>query len=122
MPRSRYTLTPDDQLRVRELAAIGVSDEDIAAQLRLPLRKLQNIFRRELKQGAAEGREQALRKLHAVAISGENLSALTFWVKARCGWRDTGTLPSSTNIQRHVVLFKPKSDPLPQPLPAPNSI
>jgi hypothetical protein len=114
MPRSRYTPTPGDQFRVRELAAIGISDEDIAAQLRLSLPKLQKTFRHELKEGAADGREQALRRLHAIAISGENLSALTFWVKARCGWRDTGTPPSSVSVIRLVKVFKQEPGPLPQ--------
>lgn len=102
--------TPDDQLRVRELAAIGMSDDDIASQLRLRLPKFQKIFKLELENGAAEGREQALRKLHAIAISGKNLAALTFWVKARCGWRDTSTTPSATQVIRHVTVFKPEAD------------
>ncbi len=98
--------TPDDQLRVRELAAIGMSDDDIASQLRLRLPKFQKIFQLELKNGAAEGREQALRNLHSIAMSGKNLAALTFWVKARCGWRDTGTTRSAARVIRHVTVFK----------------
>lgn len=115
MPRSRYILTFEDQLRVRQLAAIGLSDEDIASQLRLPLRKLQKLFRLELKEGAAGGREHALTKLHEIAIGGENLGALTFWVKARCGWRDTGTTQAAFKIDRHCFRFKqePPASPLP---------
>ncbi len=106
MPRSRYTPTPDDQHRVRELAAIGMSDDDIASQLRLAVSKLRKIFKLELENGAAEGREQALRNLHSIAMSGKNLAALTFWIKARCGWRDTGATQSATHVIRHVTLFK----------------
>ncbi len=110
MPRFRYTPTADDRLRVRELAAIGMSDDDIASQLPLALPKFQKIFKLELQSGAAEGREQALRKLHSIALSGKNLAALTFWVKARCGWRDTGTTQSATQVVRHFTMFKPEPE------------
>ncbi|HEX7362112.1 MAG TPA: hypothetical protein VF283_16605 [Bryobacteraceae bacterium] len=111
MPRSRFIPTPEDRLRVRELAAIGLSDADIASQLRLPLPQLQKRFKLELKTGAAEGREQMLRKLQILALSGENVPALTFWVKARCGWRDTGPTQSTTEIIRIATVFKQETEP-----------
>ncbi|MGH9624836.1 MAG: hypothetical protein ACRD4G_10920 [Bryobacteraceae bacterium] len=114
MPRSRYVPIPGDQLRVRELAAIGLSDADIASQLRLPLPQLQKRFKFELKTGAAEGRAQALTRLHTIALSGENLNALTFWVKARCGWRDTGTTPSAAQVIRYAAVFKQEAGPSPE--------
>ena len=106
---SRYIKTHEDQLLVRELSAIGLSDDDIAAQLRLRLPRFQKIFKLELKLGAAEGREQALRKLHAMAISGENFQALSLFVKSRCGWRDTGPTPSASPITSRLFVFKPKT-------------
>jgi hypothetical protein len=109
MPRSRYTATPEDRLRVRRLASIGLSDDDIGSQLHLPSRKLQKVFQLELKEGAAEGRELALQTLYDRALTGENLGALTFWVKARCGWRDTGTIQSATQFDRHITRFRPLS-------------
>jgi hypothetical protein len=126
MPRSRFTITLEDRVRVRQLAAIGLSDDDIASQLRLPLRKMQKLFHSELKEGAAAGREHALKTLHDIATGGENLGALTFWVKARCGWRDTGTVQSAILFTRHVTRFMPQppssaSGNSPQPQPAPPS-
>ena len=119
MPRSRYIPTLEDQRRVRELAAIGLSDSDIAAQLHLAVPKLQKLFKLQLEHGAAEGREQALRKLHAIAISGENLSALTFWIKARCGWRDTGATQSGTEVIRHLTILGQEPEPPPEEKCAP---
>ena len=107
---SRYIKTHEDQLLVRELSAIGLSDDDIAAQLRLRLPRFQKIFKLELKLGAAEGREQALRKLHAMAISGENFQALSLFVKSRCGWRDTGPTQSTTRVIRRVIRFMPETE------------
>jgi hypothetical protein len=111
LPRSRYIPTTDEQLRVRELAAIGLSDADIASQLRLHLPQLQKRFKLELKTGAAEGREQVLRRLHIMAVSGESVPALIFWVKARCGWRDTGTTQSAPQVIRRVIAFTQKTKP-----------
>jgi hypothetical protein len=105
MSRSRYTPTVADQYRVRDLAAIGMTEDDIAAQLRLPMAQLKKRFRLELKQGAATGREHALKKLHELAISGDNFSALSLWVKSRCGWRDTGAAPAPLAASTRGVLY-----------------
>ena len=99
----RYTPSHEDQLRVRELSTIGASHEDIAAELSLPSQKVQKLFKRELQQGAAQGKVQALTKLHEIAVAGENFSALSFYVKARCGWRDTGTPAGETGAVRHIL-------------------
>ncbi|HEX7362086.1 MAG TPA: hypothetical protein VF283_16475 [Bryobacteraceae bacterium] len=107
----RYIPTSEDRLRVRELAAIGLSDADIASQLRLPLPQLQKRFKLELKTGAAEGREHVLGKLYILALSGESVPALTFWVKARCGWRDTGPTQSAPEVIRIATVFKQATEP-----------
>jgi hypothetical protein len=62
----------------------------MAADFDMPLKRFQKLFKRELEQGDAEGRHNLLTKLYDIAETGENLNALLFWVKARCGWRDTG--------------------------------
>ncbi|MGH9610595.1 MAG: hypothetical protein ACRD34_13080, partial [Bryobacteraceae bacterium] len=67
-----------------------------------------------LKTGAAEGREQVLRKLHTLAVSGENSTVLTFWAKARCGWRDTGTIQSAAQVIRYAAVFKQEAGPSPE--------
>jgi len=105
MPRLRYTPSDDDRFRARDLAAIGASHDDIAAQLRVPLPKLEKIFKDELRAGAAHGRELALRKLHALATSGDSAPMLSFWVKAQCGWRDTGAPQGITAAIRHVLVI-----------------
>lgn len=102
---SRYAITTGDQSLVRELATIGASQEDIAAKICLPVQKVQKLFKHELRQGAAEGKELALKKLHEIAIAGENFPALSFYIKARCGWRDTGTPSGTVGIVRQIVRF-----------------
>jgi hypothetical protein len=107
MPPLRYCPTFEDQLRVRDLAAIGLSEDDIATQLRLPLPKLHKVFKQELKEGAATGREHAIKKLHTAAMSGDNPHALAFWIKSRCGWRDTGVPQNASSFLRSVLVIRP---------------
>ncbi len=83
-------LSADQKERVRALARIGAADQDIADELQIPLKRLQKRFKRELEQATAQGKTGVLQKLYDMAISGSNTTATVFWIKAKCGWRDTG--------------------------------
>jgi hypothetical protein len=87
--------------RVFELATIGLSKKDIAAKIGVPLRDLCRLYRAELKKGTAEGHEDVLRTVHQIAITGNNASVLIFYLKAQCGWRDTGASASAAKIIPH---------------------
>jgi hypothetical protein len=122
MPRQPYIPEPYHADRVFELAGIGASREDIAAEIGSSVRKLEKLYRRELKKGAAQGREQVLQKLHEIARRGQNASLVTFYVKAQCGWRDTGNPVNNAGvIRRHVFRFNcmpgAKPEAMPQPKP-----
>lgn len=93
------TLPGDHKHRVAQLAAFGATEEDIAADLQIPLKRLQKRFRVELERGSASGKHEVLGKLFESARSGSNISATALWVKARCGWRDTG---SANNLQTTI--------------------
>jgi hypothetical protein len=90
MGKLLYLPKQEQQEQVRSWATIGCSHDDIAASLNMPLKRLQKLFRRELELGEAEGRHQVLEKLHQLVVKGESVTATIFWVKSRCGWRDTG--------------------------------
>jgi hypothetical protein len=84
-----------DKDRVRKLAASGASEQDIAALMSIPVKRLRTRFRSELQTGLAEGKQQVLDRLYEAASSGSNLSATIFWIKSVCGWRDTGAAQSA---------------------------
>lgn len=90
MGRLIYIPSTADRALVRERAITGTSPEDIAAELNLPLKKVQKLFRYELQQGDLEGKREVLSKMYETAKSGSNITAMIFWLKARCGWSDTG--------------------------------
>ncbi len=100
------TPSSEQRLSVRSLAEIGMSDQEIAIQLQLSLKKLRRSYKRERSEGAAEGNRQVLEHLYQAAKSGSNIAAAALWVKARCGWRDTGaTAQSGTLIRSKLVIL-----------------
>jgi len=109
MSDSTYFITEDDRATVRDLAAIGVSEEDIATKIKLPLDVLQDVCHDELTSGAAEGREQVLRSFHKFVQTGNNIAATKFWIESRCGWKETATNPT-VKITRDVIVCSVKPD------------
>ncbi len=98
--------TPENRAEVRSLAECGTSDEDIAAKLQLPIKKLRRLFKVELAQGVAQGNREVLGTLYQAAKSGSNMAATIFWVKARCGWRDTGAPAGAASPPCPPVIFR----------------
>lgn len=96
---------------MRSLAEIGMSDQEIATQTQLSLKKLRKLHKRELAEGAAEGNRQVLEYLYKAAKSGSNMAATSLWVKARCGWRDTGvTAQSGAPIRSKLIVVTKNPD------------
>ena len=97
------SLTEEFRQRVEQLAQFGATPADIAAELQIPLNRLQKRFRRELERGHAIGKNTVLEKLFENASSGNNMPATSLWVKSRCGWRDTGASPQSPTVVHSVL-------------------
>ena len=94
-----------DREIVRRLAGVGTSENDIAARLQIPLKRLQKRFKKELEQGIADANISVAEQLHALAASGKSATASMFWIGARYGWRDTGTPPvPSTQIISKLII------------------
>jgi hypothetical protein len=102
MTKHPYVFEPDHPDRVFELAAIGASRQHIAAEIGLSVRELNNLYREQLKKGAAHGHEPVLRKVHELAVQGENSTLLAFYLKSQCGWRDTGTPQALAKVINQV--------------------
>ena len=89
--------------RIERLAEIGATPEDIAIELQIPLKRLQKRYRRELERGVVQGKHQMLEKLFENAATGSNLAATSLWVKARCGWRDTGVSSNAPHVVQSLL-------------------
>ncbi len=108
--------SPENRDRVLQLARFGAAEETIAAELQIPLKRLRKQFRRELQQGEAEGKHRILENVYYSA-AGSNNAATTFWIKSRCGWRDTGVPPVPPQIVKPVLKIVLHRDPAPKPKP-----
>ena len=103
--------------RVEKLAGLGATEEDIAAELQIPVKRLQKRFRRELARGNALGKHRILERLYEQADSGKNTSAIALWVKARCGWRDSGSTPDGPTYINSLLEIQIRPDPNAPPKP-----
>lgn len=93
----------DGKDRIFRLAQTGATDEDIAVELQIPLKRLQKRYRRELEKGRVKGKQEMLAQLYETASSGSNTTATMFWVKSKCGWRDTGASGDNVQIIRPIL-------------------
>ena len=96
-------LLETDKTRIERLAQVGATPEDIASELQIPLKRLQKRFRRELERASVQGKHDVLEKFFENATSGSNMAATSLWVKARCGWRDTGNSGNSPTIIKSIL-------------------
>jgi orotate phosphoribosyltransferase-like protein len=83
--------------RVEELAGMGATAEDIAAELRISVEDLRERYREALAYGSAKGRNDILTTLYQQVQSGTSSSALSLWVKA--------VADGATTVARAVPLF-----------------
>jgi hypothetical protein len=72
---------------VKSLRAMGLSAEQIALQLDIPLAQLLKEFRDEMARAIPELKAKVAGHLFQAAISGD-LRAIIFWLKTRAGWRE----------------------------------
>lgn len=108
---------PNHQKRVEQLASFGVTQEDIAAELEISLQCIQDQYQREFERGQAAGKIIVLEKLFQNASSGSNMAATSLWVKARCGWRDTGSASASPTVIYSILNVRPRPDGTPDDQP-----
>lgn len=100
---------PTSQTRkLVELAkAAGHTDEQIAATLEIGLKTLKAHYAEELEDGGRKISLAIAGNLASIAASSTHPKAVTaaiFWMKARCGWRDTPS-DEEVNIEETYTEF-----------------
>jgi len=97
--RPVFEPTAEQRRLVKALAAVGVSQNDIALVVEIDAKTLRKHFRTELDLGAIEANAkvaQALFKRATEEKGAAGVQAAIFWLKVRAGWRDTDQ-PSPTS-------------------------
>jgi hypothetical protein len=89
MARPRFTPTTEQRAMVKSMAAMGISQQDIALKIGVRSPKtLRRHFHEELKVGAIDANYNVASTLYRMAISGEHPGATIFWAKTRNGFRE----------------------------------
>lgn len=97
--RPPYKPTDKDRAQVKTLAAMGITQEDIATVIGISKPTLVLHFRQELDVGGIEANAKVAASLFRAATDATkpNVVAAIFWLKVRAGWReDEGVNPAET--------------------------
>ena len=106
-PNKRTSVAALDLEKIEDLAAKGLTLEQIAAALSIDVRTLYNHRKKfrevgeAINRGAANGIATIANKLFEAAKNG-NVTAQIFYLKARAGWRDQGPIVEVNNQQQNV--------------------
>lgn len=104
MPRPSLNPTDEQRKRVKMLAAVGVSHEDIARQIGIRSPKtLREHYREELDRGVVEANATVAGVLYNKAVGGD-VGAMKFWLINRAGWHPEPHYGSGTNTPPPFVV------------------
>jgi len=90
--RRRYQPNDKDRRIVEQMAIGGARQSDVAAVLDVDAKTLRKYYRKELDTSAARANAQVAGTLFKIATSGESAAASIFWMKSRCGWKESNRL------------------------------
>lgn len=85
---------PTDETRkmVEAFAGYGITQDEIAAYLKIARKTLHKHYAAELELGVVKANAAVIRNLHFMASKGKNPAAAIFWAKTRMRWRETDRL------------------------------
>lgn len=87
--RPPIPVTEDDRARAARLAGYGLKHDQIASELGISVSTLQRRFSAELKRGHATAAAKVAATAYELATSGTCPPMTMFWLKTRCGWKET---------------------------------
>jgi DNA-binding XRE family transcriptional regulator len=112
MGRKAHQPTDENKKQVELMAAVGITQEQIAQFLKISQDTLAKYYETELADGAIKANTKVASSLYTQAING-NVTAQIFWCKTRLGWRDRSEieLSSKDNSPLTAILrIEPKED------------
>lgn len=101
---------PDERSRaqVQALAGFGIKQDDIAEYLDIAPKTLRKHYARELATGTVKANTAVIQRLWKAAVEEGNVSALIFWTKARCGWRERQVHEIEANTAVSIQIVRPE--------------
>lgn len=108
MPRPKLRPTEEQRQLVKNLAAVGIPQEDIARKIGIRSPKtLREHFREELDLAVIDANASVGGALYKSAMKG-NVEAQKFWLIARAAWRPS--LPHSSTGELPPFIISVKND------------
>lgn len=89
MAAKAHKPSAETRAQVEALAGYGIQQEQIAQYLAIDAKTLRKHYRKELDGGATKANVMVARALHKNATDNANVAAQIFWMKTRCGWKET---------------------------------
>lgn len=84
-----FTGTDEQRQQIENLAACGMSKEEIALCLKIRPELIDTIYKFEVETGAARINAEVARVALGMALSGANPDMTKFWLKTRANWVET---------------------------------
>jgi hypothetical protein len=106
MAKPNFEVTEQLTRAVKQMAGLGIPEDDIAEFLGISTARLRRLFRTELCREPIEANKQVMQTLFDMAVSGKNATATMFWAKARCGMQEknSGEMVSEPPVARIVFM------------------
>src|SRR5574344_84803 len=86
---SREEVLEETRYQIEMMAAFGMPVDQIAVVVGMAKMTLMAYCQEDIDRGRALGHQAVAGKLYDMAIDGEHLSATQFYLKAKCGWKET---------------------------------
>ena len=99
MARAPFKPTDELRARVRQLAIVGLPQDEIATLARCSPKTLRKHFRRELDEGVAEANALVAGFLFQAAKAG-NVAAQIFWLKTRARWKEQRPADAASEVSQ----------------------
>ncbi len=124
--RKKYKSTENDIRVVEGMAGVGMTHDAIARAIGVSEKTLRKHFRRELDTSADKANTKVGVTMYQLAVSGKCPSATQFWLKTRCGWRESDhsgpSAPKLMSVGTARAMFesaaasRPSEDPDEKPI------
>ena len=123
-----WEASPEHRETVRSFTAYGIPQEEIAAHIGISIKSLQRHFSKEIREGLTYAKAKVGEKIYHIAVGYEfeeeewdpvakkvikikkkvppNLTALIFFAKTRCGWKETQVV-ENVNKGDNVRIYLP---------------
>jgi hypothetical protein len=107
MPRPKLNPTDDQRRLVKQLAARGMTHEEIAGMINIRSPKtLRKFFREELDRGTTEAKANILGVLYNEAMAG-NIAAIKLWMQFNMGWGNSSFERPPVQPPPFIVMREP---------------